>query len=191
VNEYSTAWGPLDLDPERWPIDASEIWSSPPARGEGVPMSTRVEGRQKAMVEELVQSGQFRFKTANDVLRTALDYLLSTKLVPHYMMLRTSGGRSSWQTQARIQRLNQDALRLADTSSSIQDIVGAYAALQRNDQSVAAQQYLTDVMSELSAHPDQEWATIVKAGVERNPAVAQGLLKEGAPSVEEWKEATE
>ncbi len=164
----------VPLHPKTAIKDPAHLWEPPPEKGDGVQLSGRVSGGHKRAIQEAVQSGLFRFKTENDLVRTAVSWFL-TNQIGLYMV----DGRfdKSLKTASGLKRMSAEARESSDVTSAVNDIVMTVRVMLRNGLLTRVKRYLGDVITKFDELSDREWAEAALEQLRRNPTVG-GTVEE-------------
>lgn len=171
----------VSINPGHTIQDPTRLWEPPPEKGDGVQLSGRVSGLRKRAIQEAVQSGLFRFKTENDLVRTAVGWFLDDKI-----SLYVVDGKfdPSLRTVSGLRRMSADTRESSDVRSSIMDVMRTVRVMTKNRLFGRVHRYLEDVIQRFSELSDREWAEEAMEQLREVPT-----LRETVANIEKEREA--
>lgn len=155
---------PVSLNPQRQLKDPSLLWEPPPEKGDSIPASVRLPSLMKRHVQEAVQSGLFRFKTENDLIRTAVAFFMRDRVLQYMVDGRFD---TSMRTAAMMNRLTLDLQKTSDIEAFVANLRKSIHTMLRNNLDEKARQHMREVQQSLKELPDREWAEEAEAQIKR------------------------
>lgn len=170
---------PVSLNPEKQLKDPSLLWEPPPEKGDSVPASVRLGSLTKRHIQEAVQSGLFRFKTENDLVRTAVAFFMREKVMQYMVDGRFD---TSLRTAAMLNRLMLDLQKTNDVETFVGNLRRAVHTMLRNNLVEKARRHMQEVMQHLRELNDREWAEEAEGQIRRTAMLT--MLLEPTPAAE-------
>lgn len=159
----------LPNNPEHWAPDPSSLYVEAPDTGDSAAVAGRVTLQDKAIVQQAVQSGKFRFKTEAELVRTAVVMFLVQYVKP--TLDETSPEAKQLARRASIIR----AAALANEAASIATFV-KHVRRTVNDMATTGlaeriPSLVARMVAVLRSEHDGEWAAAAERGIKELPRV--------------------
>lgn len=159
----------LPLNPDHWEPDASDLWVDPPETGESVGVAGRITMQEKAIIQQVVQSGKFRFRTESDLVRTAVSLFLIRYMMP--TMRDDSEAARTLTHRATLIRMAALANEGLSIVTFVQNARKAVNSLAANGMEERAVEVVAKMIVELRKHGDTAWRAAAERGLKSVPRI--------------------
>jgi hypothetical protein len=175
----------LPNNPEHWSPDPSDLYVEAPETGDGAPISGRVSLQDKALVQQAVQSGRFRFRTEAELVRTFVVLGLIQYVRP--TLEENSPEARSLAHRAALMRAAAVANEGAMIANFVKQVRRSVNDCAVNGLSDRIPRMVADMILEIRKEAEEDWAVAAERGVKDLPRVSyvwaevELLLEKGVP----------